>query len=241
MRSPVSRATTAPNNSSVCRLPFMSSCALPSRTSCTAPAADAWLCGASTISVVAEVDLRAGGDLANLGDRPHQYRLDQALRGGFQRACQCRRLAGMRHGVSDRRPGLAAREQQFVFPVPVCSCVGGRAGGHGPPDRVAGLLEEKGEDDGHRHAIEQRLEGVSGSVRAFIDLAPPLIRVRIQPNTGISSALNVKFRKLMTPVAVPLTSGGFASLMTVYGSIAAPEAMPATSPTLYGGIQSGLP
>ncbi len=36
----------------------------------------------------------------------------------------------------------------------------------------------------------------------------------------------MKFRKFTTPVAVPLNSGGLASLMTVYGSIAAPEAMP---------------
>ena len=51
-----------------------------------------------------------------------------------------------------------------------------------------------------------------------------------QPKTGPSSALNVKFRKLTTPVAVPLNSGGLASLITVYGSIAAPEATPATRP-----------
>ena len=37
----------------------------------------------------------------------------------------------------------------------------------------------------------------------------------IQPNTGPSRALNVKFKKLTTPVAVPLYSGGFASLITV--------------------------
>ena len=34
----------------------------------------------------------------------------------------------------------------------------------------------------------------------------------------------MKLRKLTTPVAVPLTAGGFASLMIVYGSIAAPLA-----------------
>ena len=50
VRRPVSRFTTAAISSSVCRLPFISASALPSRTSSTAFAAEAWLCGASTIS-----------------------------------------------------------------------------------------------------------------------------------------------------------------------------------------------
>ena len=45
----------------------------------------------------------------------------------------------------------------------------------------------------------------------------------------------------MTPVAVPLICGGFASLITVYGSIAAPEAIPATRPSTYGGSTSAGP
>ena len=40
VRSPVSRFTTSPISSSVCRLPFISASALPSRTSSTAFAAD---------------------------------------------------------------------------------------------------------------------------------------------------------------------------------------------------------
>ena len=40
VRMPVSRATTAPISSSVCRLPFISASALPSRTSSTALAAE---------------------------------------------------------------------------------------------------------------------------------------------------------------------------------------------------------
>src|SRR5262249_32515003 len=46
---------------------------------------------------------------------------------------------------------------------------------------------------------------------------------------------NVKLIKLITPVAVPPNCGGLASLITVYGSIAAPDATPATSPSTYGG------
>ena len=49
VRMPVSRATTAPISSSVCRLPFISASALPSRTSATALAAESWLCADSTI------------------------------------------------------------------------------------------------------------------------------------------------------------------------------------------------
>ena len=49
VRSPVSRRTTAPINSSVCRLPFISASALPSRTSATALSAESWLCCESTI------------------------------------------------------------------------------------------------------------------------------------------------------------------------------------------------
>ena len=52
VRRPVSRATTAPSSSSVCRLPFISSSASPWRTSSTAFAAAAWLWGASTIRVL---------------------------------------------------------------------------------------------------------------------------------------------------------------------------------------------
>ena len=61
---------------------------------------------------------------------------------------------------------------------------------------------------------------------------------RIQPKTGPNSALKVKFRKLTTPVAVPPNCGGLASLITVYGSIAAPDASPATRPSTYGGKTS---
>ena len=62
-----------------------------------------------------------------------------------------------------------------------------------------------------------------------------------QPKAGPSNALNVKFKKFTTPVAVPACSGAFASLITVYGSIAAPDAMPATMPSAYGGNASERP
>ena len=62
----------------------------------------------------------------------------------------------------------------------------------------------------------------SGSPRSAA--SPTWCAASTQPNTGVNSALKVKFRKFTTPVAVPLISGGFASLITVYGSMAAPEA-----------------
>src|SRR5262245_16960451 len=74
-----------------------------------------------------------------------------------------------------------------------------------------------------------------------MDDAPPLTVVRINAKTGPSSALKVKFRKFTTPVAVPLIWGGFASFITVYGSIAAPDTTPATMPTMAGGNTPGRP
>ena len=71
--------------------------------------------------------------------------------------------------------------------------------------------------------------------------APAAARTSRFANTGPSSALKVKLMKLMTPVAVPPTRGGFASLITVYGIIAAPEAIPITRPRTYGGSTSGGP
>src|SRR5271167_1766768 len=47
VRIPVSRATTAPISSSVCRLPFIKASAFPSRTSATAFSAESWLCADS--------------------------------------------------------------------------------------------------------------------------------------------------------------------------------------------------
>src|SRR5688572_118019 len=63
----------------------------------------------------------------------------------------------------------------------------------------------------------------------------------IHAKSGPTVALKVRFRKLIAPADVPLRWGGFASLATVYVSIAAPEAMPATRPTTYGGNTPGRP
>ena len=49
---------------------------------------------------------------------------------------------------------------------------------------------------------------------------------------GPRTAVTPKVRKLIAPVALPLTSSGLTSLIMVYGIIAAPEAIPKTSSLL---------
>src|SRR4029453_3526433 len=65
--------------------------------------------------------------------------------------------------------------------------------------------------------------------------ASPFADISSPPKTGPRSALKVKLMKLTTPVAVPLTVGGLASLITVYGSMAAPAAPPPIRARAYGG------
>ena len=72
VRMPVSRATTAPISSSVCRLPFISASALPSRTSSTAFAAESWLCADSLDRKLRNVELPPAVQRRGCGqaDRP---------------------------------------------------------------------------------------------------------------------------------------------------------------------------
>ena len=77
--------------------------------------ADAWLCGASTIRVVAEVDAVLLGDLVDLRRRADEDRRDELLVAGLDRAGERRRLARVRHGGRDRVQAATAFEQLFVF------------------------------------------------------------------------------------------------------------------------------
>ena len=148
--------------------------------------------------------------------RADQDRRDQSLLAGFDRAGEQRRLlARMRHrGREPARGCGTAPAAVRIFPVPVSRVSWPHAAGAGA-DRRSRLLQEEGENDGQRHAVQQRLERRLVVLERHRGRRRRDALSRIPPNTGPSSALNVKFRKLTTPVAVPLISGGLASLITV--------------------------
>src|SRR6185369_12918363 len=116
----------------------------------------------------------------------------------------------------DGRQGAAAQEQLFVF-----SGSGFRH--HGMPTACAGIRPLMAEPVSLRSKVRTTASATpykSGrnavwKCSSAIVSAPPLADASSRPNTGPSSALNVKFTKLTTPVAVPLTSGGLTSLITV--------------------------
>src|SRR5262249_10110565 len=56
--------------------------------------------------------------------------------------------------------------------------------------------------------------------------APPEARCKIPAKTGPNKALKVKLRKLTTPVAVPPSCGGIASLVTLVGHHRRPRGNP---------------
>ena len=115
VRSPASRATTAPSNSSVWRLPFMRSSACPVRTSSTAFAAAPWLCGVSTIVHPIEGESRLTGDLRDFGGRTDEDRDDQPFLRRLERAGKRRRFAGMHDRGRHRRERTAALQQLLVL------------------------------------------------------------------------------------------------------------------------------
>ena len=117
VRRPVSRFITAPISSSVCRLPFISSSALPARTSSTAFSAAAWLCGTSTISILAEVERELLGDRADLVLGTDENRLDQSGLARLDGASERGLVARMRHGGRDWLQALRRGDQAVVFLV----------------------------------------------------------------------------------------------------------------------------
>ena len=81
-------------------------------------------------------------------------------------------------------------------------------------DRGSRLFQEKGEHDRQRHAVEQRLE------RGLVVLERHLARAAADRQQHPAEhrpeqRAEREVQKLTTPVAVPLISGGLASLMTV--------------------------
>ena len=235
MRRPVrspSRETTAASSSSECRLPFIKSSALPSRTICTARAAASWLCSTSTISTPARSIFALFAISAIFADGPTRI--------GAISPCSAASIApesavsshGCATAVGIGSSPWHRSSRCSYLPVPVVcfmtslvlrSGSGGRRPGPGFP-------EDDREDDRETDAPQKRLEG---GLEVFVlrTRAAPAEALRsAHANTGASSALNVKFRKLITPVAVPESDGGLASLITVYGNIAAPDAIPVAIP-----------
>ena len=116
VRRPVSRATTAPNSSSVCRLPFI-------RTSASALTDQLHGPGRRRMAV-RNVDhhgvlprsipclLR---HFLDPGSRPYEDRSDEPFRGGLERRDQRRLLARVRHRRRDRREVPAPHQQLFVL------------------------------------------------------------------------------------------------------------------------------
>ena len=114
VRSPVSLLVTSASNSSVCRLPFISSAALPACTSSTALAAEAWLCGVDDLQ---PGDVEPG--LLRRRDDPSagadQYRRDQALRRRVERAPQRGFVTGMRDRGQRRRDLAGLGDQALIL------------------------------------------------------------------------------------------------------------------------------
>ena len=114
---PVSRATTAPISSSVCRLPFISAAALPSRTRATALAADSWLCADFDDRQIGNVDVVTRRHVANPGGRADQDRFDQPQLACLHGAAERHLVARMRHGGDDRRQFLCRADQAQILVV----------------------------------------------------------------------------------------------------------------------------
>ena len=115
-------------------------------------------------------------------------------------------FAGMRHCGRNRLEAFALHQQLFVFSRSGCGFIRSPqlpvTSLHEPPVRSlsAGNVRTIGQAD----AVQQAARTWSGSARAKPCAAPPETVSRTRPKTGPSSALKVKFRKLTTPVAVPL-------------------------------------
>ena len=123
VRSPVSRLTTAPISSSVCRLPFISASALPSRTSSTALSAESWLCARVDDRQPRDVDAVLLRDRLDPRARTDQDRRDQAELRRVDGAAQRALVAGMRDGGRRGRQRPAEVEQPLVLLVLSLGCV----------------------------------------------------------------------------------------------------------------------
>ena len=124
VRSPVSRLTTAPINSSVWRLPFISASTLPSRTRRTAASADASLCGASTIEQPVEIQPASAATRSDSlpRGRPGSGRSDLPVPPRSLRAASSRRRGAPRRTPPARAPCTARSGADTSRACVPCGC-----------------------------------------------------------------------------------------------------------------------
>ena len=67
----------------------------------------------------------------------------------------------------------------------------------------------------------------------------PSVLPKRSAKIGPIAAVTANVKKLIAPVALPLTSSGFTSLMMVYGIMAAPEATPRMNSVTHAGSIAG--
>ena len=166
-------------------------------------------CAARRRSAICPRSMPAGlRDLLDLRRRADEDRHDQPLLGGLDRAGQRRSpRTGARPPSAPARGCGTARAAVRTFRFQLSAFMIASRAAAGPASRRGpGLLQEKREDDRQRRRRRAAARTPSGSARASSRGAAATRHAGAQPNTGPSSALNVKFRKLTTPVAVPLIS-----------------------------------
>ena len=131
VRRPVSRLTTAPISSSVCRLPFISASALPSRTSCDRLRGRGVAVRRVDELVAGDVDARAASATASMRARgPTRI---GAIRPELGRVDRARRASSRRTGARPRSASAAAPWQRRSgagtsrgVPCGISTLVGGR-------------------------------------------------------------------------------------------------------------------
>ena len=103
----------------------------------------------------------------------------------------------------------------------------------GEADDGAGFIDFVGEIDGSGGDFLKMPAGGSrlpASEKTCCVNGPPFASFcSHHPYAGASNALSTKTMKFIAPVALPLASSGFTSLMVEYGIMAAPDPKPSTS------------
>ena len=161
-------------------------------------------------------------DLSNLSRWAYQNRIDQSLCAGLDRACQRRFSHGWATAVGTGYSSAHRSKRLSYLPVPLVIHSSTISTVSGTPAGPVSSQHE-GQYDCQPDSIQQRLECHLVMFQAELSEADTICIAQEDWPTQSSQR---KDQKLIAPVEVPLSSGGLASLITVYGSIAAPDAMP---------------